>query len=88
MRLTAIFRRSGFQWPLGSGDAVRLYGEAGELQAELPGDLLLALLEYHLTGHALQARVRAAADRPLLPECDARPAPRLRAPAGRRLRGR
>ena len=59
--LMVVFRRSGWQWPLYSNDAVRVYDPARRLIAELSGALVAALLEHHLAGAALQAQVSGAA---------------------------
>ena len=89
--LSVTFRRSGWQWPFGAGDTLRVYREGDrELIAELPAAFVLELVRHYLTAHALQAEF-AAYQSPLvsLPApTPSPPMPRLPAATGRRLRGR
>lgn len=90
MMLTVVFRRSGWQWPLGAHDTVRVYGADGALLAEVPGTLVCDLLSHAVRGATIQGRLTAHVTRevPMLPEPESpAPRPRLRQD-GRRLRTR
>jgi hypothetical protein len=90
--IVIAFRR-GWQWPVRSGDLVRVYRDGDRaLLAELPADVLEELVYHALLGHALQAQVAAHLSplpslepRPVAPP--APPGPRLPAARTRRLRG-
>lgn len=93
LALTVAFRRSGWQWPLGTGDVLRVWTAENGQPVEIPADLLMDLIRHHLAGVALQARMAAqatpASAKPMLPSpAIPPPSPRLQATRGRRLRGR
>jgi len=80
--LTVAFRRSGWQWPLREGDTVRVWDAAG-LAAELPGELVVAILRHYVVGARLQSAVtRHTQEMPPL-----RPSPPAPLPRGPRLMG-
>lgn len=91
LTLTVVFRRSGWRWPLGSGDHLQVWDQDW-LVAELPAEFVLDVLRHHLAALGLQRALGhhlAGRPKPMLPSgAAALPQPRLRQASGRRLRGR
>ena len=57
IELVCFFRSQGVQWPLRRGDTVRIRRGHDDL-GELPADLVIELVAYHLYGLQLQVRMR------------------------------
>jgi hypothetical protein len=56
LSLTVHFRRSGWQWPLGESDVVRVW-QRNDCVAELPGTLVAQLVRHYVGGALLQTQV-------------------------------
>lgn len=85
IRLICRFRRSGMSWPLTEGDTIEVWAD-NRMIGELPAQLVVEVLAYHLRGAQLQAEFDLSLVPPRKPLAPAILAKQLERAAERRKR--
>lgn len=86
IRLVCRFRRSGMSWPLTEGDTVEVWAE-NRMIGELPAQLVVEVLAYHLRGAQIQAEFDLSMVPPRKPLAPTVVAKQLERAKARRRRG-